>query len=339
MKANLGYLFWRECYSRGDDTRQIEKTIEKILDADATEKPFDAPDGFELKVRYPGLLIGTGYSHGLKLDEDVKTGFYFDPTSGLPTIPGSSVKGTLRSLFGLPVKGTDPYAEAKHAMICKYLNLPDDFDVSKLARAIFEGLDENGKPVSIYERDIFYDARVVATEGMLMADDYITPHKSPVENPVPIRILKVAPGVTFAFRFRLSDITIEGQTITAEEKEDLFGLLLSEFGVGARTNVGYGNFQPYDIKEAQRKRAQKEAKAKRDRVRSRAASSDSLVDKIEAQLQIVNTAKTFFGKLKEYDLTQLKEDEKEKIASAIEQKFGSSDKFAKKALNRIKNPG
>lgn len=338
MKPNLGYLFWRECYRRGDNPSHIENTIDKLLKAKATEQAVDAPHGFELTVRYPGLLVGTGYAHGLKLDEDIKSGFYFDHTVGLPVILGSSVKGTLRSFFGYPMKGKDPYTEAKHAMIRDYLGLPEDFDIAKLARAIFEGIDENDRKIGIYDRDIFFDARVVDLESDLLADDYITPHKDPLKNPVPIRILKVAPGVTFAFRFRLGDTMVNGHTITADQKEELFGNLLSEFGVGAKTNVGYGNFDPYDPKAAQQKKAELEAKAKRQQLRNRAQSADSLADKIKAQLQIVNTAKTFFNKLKEYNLSELGEEEKADIVTAVEEKFGTSDKFAKKALNRIKNP-
>ena len=339
MKPNLGYLFWRECYRQGEDKTHIENTLDKLLRSGDKEAGVEAPHGFELTVRYPGLLVGTGYSHGLKLDEDIKTGFYFDPTSGLPVIPGSSVKGTLRSLFGYPMRGEDPYAEAKHAMIRDYLGLPEDFDVAKLARAIFEGVDEKGDRIGIYERDIFYDARVVNYDKELLADDYITPHKDPLKNPVPIRILKVAPGVTFEFRFRLGDTTADGAVVSAEQKEELFVKLLSEFGVGAKTNVGYGNFEPYDPEAMQRKKAELEEKAKREQLRNQARSSDSLVDKIEAQLGIVNTAKTFLSKLKELDLSQLDEEERDRITAAIEEKFGSADKFAKKALNRIRSGG
>ena len=339
MKPNLGYLFWRECYRRGDDKTHIENTIDRLLRSGDKEAGVEVPHGFELTVRYPGLLVGTGYAHGLKLDEDVKTGFYFDPTSGLPGIPGSSVKGVLRSLFGYPMKGKDPYADAKHAMIRDYLDLPEDFDVATLARAIFEGIDEKGDRIGIYERDVFSDARVTGIEKHLLADDYITPHKDPLKNPVPIRILKVAPGVTFGFRFRLGDTEIEGHTVTAERKEELFGKLISEFGVGAKTNVGYGNFDPYDPEAAKQKKRELEEKALRDQFRNQAASSHSVAQKVQAQLGIVNTAKTFFNKLKEYDLSELSDEEKKELTGAVEEKFGASDKFAKKAINRIRSGG
>jgi len=68
----------------------------------------DIIQSFELTTIYPGLLIGAGYSHpALKeikksdRDEvgDFQLGFFFDHTTGLPVIPGSSVKGVLKSVF------------------------------------------------------------------------------------------------------------------------------------------------------------------------------------------------------------------------------------------------
>ena len=200
-RPNLGYLFYRECYAKGENENHIKNTIEKILQANGTDKAVPASHLFELTTHYPGLLLGTGYSHGISAEEDVKIGFYFDHSSGLPTIPGSSVKGKLRDLFGYPMKkGKDPYAEAKHEMIRDFLKKPK-LDVEALAAAIFEGILPDGKRLGIYQRDIFYDARVTATKGQLMADDYITPNKEPLKNPIPIRLLKVAPDVTFTFAF------------------------------------------------------------------------------------------------------------------------------------------
>ena len=52
---------------------------------------------FELTTTYPGLVLGTGYSHETGTEGEFKLGFYFDWTTGLPVIPGSSVKGILRA--------------------------------------------------------------------------------------------------------------------------------------------------------------------------------------------------------------------------------------------------
>ena len=76
--------------------------------------------------------------------------------------------------------------------------------------------------------------------GKLFAGDAITPHKDPLKNPVPISFLKVAPGCQVEFRFRLVD-----SIITAEEKKKIFKRIIRKYGLGAKTNVGYGQFEEF----------------------------------------------------------------------------------------------
>ena len=54
---------------------------------------------FELYTAYPGVLIGTGNPHEISMENAIKCGFSFDYVTGLPYIPGSSIKGMLRSYF------------------------------------------------------------------------------------------------------------------------------------------------------------------------------------------------------------------------------------------------
>ena len=54
--------------------------------------------------------------------------------------------------------------------------------------------------------------------------------------------LKVLPQVDFKFRFNLKNTEINGITISAEDKIKLFRKILLDFGIGAKTNVGYGQF-------------------------------------------------------------------------------------------------
>jgi len=56
---------------------------------------------FSLETSYPGLLIGTGYSHQSGAKETHILGFFFDHTTGMPVIPGSSIKGAIRAVFPL----------------------------------------------------------------------------------------------------------------------------------------------------------------------------------------------------------------------------------------------
>ena len=193
---------------------------------------------FELKTIYPGLLIGSGYMHDIQSDSAFKLGFYFDHTTGLPVIPGSSIKGVLRNAFAMDGGG---YVQ----------ELLEEESGEKLDKKVIRALEKNifdsAGEVSVYRRDKFFDAFPVTTshrERLFLADDYITPHPNPLKDPLPIRFLKVRSGVTYRFVFELFDFDgPEGARITAEQKLALFRRILLDLGVGAKTNVGYGQFQ------------------------------------------------------------------------------------------------
>lgn len=207
---------------------------------------------FELKTSYPGLLCGIGYHHEINKSERNETnvanqdqqedegggafyqlGMYFDYTSGLPTIPGSSIKGVLKSA----IKGWSFW---------EYKSSNGDWRWKKEDKDAFLKYVFEGEGLSCYEQDIFLDAVPVESGSTLFGDDYITPHKHPLRNPVPIRFLRVNPGVTYRFRFILKDtkVLVGGKEIlfSAEQKRDLFKEIILTFGLGAKTNVGYGRF-------------------------------------------------------------------------------------------------
>jgi CRISPR-associated protein Cmr6 len=194
---------------------------------------------FQLKTTYPGLTIGMGYAHSIKQIGEFKIGFYFDHTSGLPVIPGSSVKGVLNAFF-----------EEKEN-IEQLLNRQfSDSVFGELKKEIFDGTF-NGQLKSPYKRDIFFDAELVETEnsgGLILGSDTLAPHENQLKDPNPLLFLKVLPGVVFDFRFQLHDSDLKsenGQTILSkEEKQDVFLKILLKSGVGAKTNVGYGRLKP-----------------------------------------------------------------------------------------------
>jgi CRISPR type III-B/RAMP module RAMP protein Cmr6 len=125
------------------------------------------------------------------------------------------------------------------------------------------------KQLGVYERDIFFDAYLVAAQHPainrmsyqnskpFIGDDYITPHinrkkpeLSPFTNPVPLMFLKILPEVTIQFQFDLKD-----GLLTKEQKQELFRRLLLDFGIGAKTNVGYGQFNEDTVSSLNNKRA------------------------------------------------------------------------------------
>lgn len=259
MSSNLGYLFYKDYFRKNNEIDIIKKGNKTTIDFDANKKnemilkyklddeAIDflededkiAKDYFYLKVNYPGILIGSGIMHGVGNDDEIKTGFYFDYTNGLPAINSSSVKGLLRSAFD--------YKEYIKNVIDDEKNIEkksDDVDVDKLCEEIFEGVyycEEGKKLKPTYDRDIFFDAVINIEENKgknILSEDYITPHyQNKLKSPTPIKFIKILPDIIVKFRYNLKD-----GILSSEEKLWLFRRILIDFGIGAKTNLGYGNF-------------------------------------------------------------------------------------------------
>jgi CRISPR-associated protein Cmr6 len=257
---NLSWLFYKQYFKKlkfdksDQDKEKIKYRNKELIEADFAliENPM-AKQCFEMLIRYPGLATGVGISHGAKIDGEFKLGVHFDYTYGMPVIYGSSIKGLLRSAFPGKEKNSQ-LRNAKTALIRKYLGKGyENTDVDALRDAVFEG-KENKKSFSIYKRDIFFDAvikqpycKTVNRQVVerIVESDSITPHvkQGMLKNPNPITFLKIASGVTMEFRFDLKDCIIGGIEVSADDKKRLFKQILLDFGIGAKTNVGYGQFQ------------------------------------------------------------------------------------------------
>lgn len=206
------------------------------------------------KTTYPGLLIGSGLSHGTGTDNDMKIGFQFDYTTGLPYIPGSSIKGVLRSMFPL-IKPKEYLKEEEVTynqrrikyILSKIGDTYSEVQIVALTKAIFEEPTYNNEfNTDRRKKDIFMDALITQSDhekGFFMGDDFITCHRNPLQNPIPLQFLKVLPGVTFCFSFDLHDSCIGDKVVTKSMKERLFREILEDIGVGAKTNVGYGQLE------------------------------------------------------------------------------------------------
>lgn len=203
-------------YARFDPNKDYEKS--KINNVST----------FYMKTSYPGVLVGTGYAHGSGIDgadADINCGFSFDYVSGQPYIPGSSIKGLIRSAF-----------RNKEIIECF---LSQDFSCSpdELERKIF-----GTKASELEGDDVFLDAVILCgdEQARIIGKDYITPHSNATKNPIPIHILKIMPDVIIEFRFVLKDTEINGQILKVTEKLSIYSSILELLGVGAKTNVGYG---------------------------------------------------------------------------------------------------
>lgn len=225
---------------------------------------------FTLTTTYPGLLMGTGYSHDYKASADettqegFKIGFYFDYTNGMPVITGSTLKGLLRSCFPQRIiksknrKGKSPkYKNEKENFIkeeLKKLGISEEVNIDELEAEIFDGKrkirndnKEIWQPFSIYKRDLFIEAVPIAKTHRLFENDALAVHyENLLKNPKPIKFLKVSPNVTYEFKMNLNDSQVV-KSLTKVKKIELFKNLLLTIGIGAKTNVGYGQFSEAPI--------------------------------------------------------------------------------------------
>lgn len=245
IKNNIGRLFYKDYYEEVDFNKvlfgnadkdndlQIDKTI-KNSPLVKIEKPVKDVVSIFATVQYPGLVTGVGLSHDAKVG--YKLGMHFDYTHGMPIVYGSSVKGVLRTYF------EDFFLK----------NQDNKDDVKSLLELIFEGKNpeydekkDTPRYIPIYERDVFFDAVIIKEyKGRFLVDDSITPHtEGPLKNPIPIKMLKIAPGCKMEFRFKLNNHKIKDREYTSDFILEIFKNILGTVGVGAKTNVGYGQLK------------------------------------------------------------------------------------------------
>lgn len=253
--ANIGYQFYHSVGIPRFNKDNVKAAIS--VNGDVAKVLRAAEFGVvNMRVQAPGLLIGSGLAHGLPgSEEDVKTGLQFDYTSGLPVIPGSSVKGVIRSAFPTIKEDKEQSNEADAEKLNYIKSLIAD--IPEFSSLVIEDNDilELGNQM-FNHGDIFADALLVGygtrtkqqvPVNQILAEDYITPHTGgPLAQPIPIKIVKVAPGVTFAFCFKFNATKIGDKEVTAEMKESLCTAILQDLGIGAKTNVGYGVLKRID---------------------------------------------------------------------------------------------
>ena len=206
---------------------------------------------FLVCVNYPGLLVGMSnpVMSSLKQGSDeegqdsaFKTGFSFDYVTGLPYIPGSSIKGMLRASI-----------EKYKTDVCQWLedNIGILADERLFKEIIYEMFgDENNEVnddkmqnnTNVLERDVFLDAIIIdGSNDKILKSDYITPHSSMFKNPIPIRILAIKPEVKLEFHFLLREKIIA--KMNREQRFKLYKGLILDLGIGAKTNTGYGSLK------------------------------------------------------------------------------------------------
>ena len=236
MSENLHKFFYKDYFEEGSkpsgniaglNRRLTGLTPKDIGEVEKVE--YVNADFFKMKVCYPGLITGVGVSHEMGVEGEIKLGINLDYTHGTPIISGSTVKGVLRSYFPQVYDLQEP-------------------DMNAAILDIFEGKKPDGSIKSIYDRDIFFDAPVIEAngEGRIFDMDALAPHSQddPFKEPIPITFAKIAPGCTIEFRFHLS-----GEKECRDKKKEWFKEILKTYGIGAKTNVGYGRLE--ELKEVE----------------------------------------------------------------------------------------
>lgn len=182
--ANIGYQFFHSVGIPGFVKEQVASAISVNTDVLEVLRCADY-SVVNMRVQAPGLLIGSGLAHGLPgSEEDVKTGLQFDYTSGLPVIPGSSVKGVIRSAFPMIKEDKEQSNEADAEKLNYIKSLIED--IPEFSSLVLEDNDilELGNQM-FNHGDIFADALLVGygtrmkqhgPVKQVLTEDYITPH-------------------------------------------------------------------------------------------------------------------------------------------------------------------
>lgn len=218
------------------------------------------------RVGGQGLLIGSSLiDYGeLKIDTDnsdmydirnfFQNSLQFDYTMGHVYVPGSSLKGAFRSYIH----------EGSSSLMSVYKKLQEKLCfteinecILKLENDLFEGIGSK----SVIYHDSFFEA-IENTQGIIPSyimynSEFITPHTKDVESdklepehtPNPLYMLKVVSGTTLNININIPDCLIkEYKEYGINLYTDVLVVGLGEFGIGAKTNTGFGHFDKIEYK-------------------------------------------------------------------------------------------
>jgi CRISPR-associated protein Cmr6 len=173
-----------------------------------------------LDVELDGPLV-TGTGNASVID----FGITLHPTYGVPYIPGSGIKGMCRRA------AHDPY------------NVNGDKLTLEQITVLFGSTDDKAPDRGYIT---FWDAWLKPGQAKPLQQDILTPHHpeyqatgtvwpSPSDDPNPIPFLSVKPGTRFTFALSSPEAP---EFLPLAEK--ILWYALEMYGVGAKTNVGYG---------------------------------------------------------------------------------------------------
>lgn len=375
---NLGYYYMKlrlqEFYLNKENKQQTPFKVEKKVEDNSQKKLEDLTniDKIYLSVNYPGLLIGTGttieytpFNKGKKGNgnyDNFKNGLSFDYTTGLPYIPGSGIKGVIRDFFPTEIGDKNDSEEeklkyqeqnnAKTELINQILESNYTLeDIERIGESIFEGRNFEKKEnfvkeeyLPILKRDKFIEGRIIVNNDkqIILDKDYITPHKKILENPVPIKILKIVPKTEIEILLQLTETKISipeknDIVITKEQKKKLFTEILFLTGLGAKTNVGYGHFDEEESIKITRKREEEVKKLHEEEKQEALKKEKENMTNFEKFIYEYKnewnneTKKNRFNEVDKFEVEEQKE-----IAKLFLEDFENEEKPSKKTIEKIK---
>lgn len=252
-----------------------------------------------------------------------EVGMVFDRNTGLPFIPGSSIKGVLRRAYCINfVRGVESSMEEDMVI--------EEKDVPGLVE-IFGSLDTKDAEKGGFS---FMDAYPEAPPVMAM--DIMNPHhgkyyqgesrRGPVgtEAPTPIKFLAVEKETVFKFRGVFLNKTAQKYK---EELKAAFVAAFTELGIGAKTAVGYGRFNsPEDTSDSILKKVKKEREIAENEKRKTILEAMSPEERDIAMIQendvTENAVVEIYNRLDGFS-----EANKQKAAAAIKQFYMAQNKW------------
>ena len=207
-----------------------------------------------------GFLAGTGYPHESYLPSksdinDAQMGLSLHYSSGVPWLPGTSLKGILRSAMwpgsagGKQLSKVELEAARMHRLICDVVAehgdeaQPNPIATRDWNRYLFTGFHPNGdKRLSPTLQVAFLGAAVGFRENEpLFQLLHLAPQAGPTKKPIPIPYFSVAPGAEMSVYLQIPAIPGSNEHAQhIEQTTQVMAYHLAERGLGAKTRYGYG---------------------------------------------------------------------------------------------------
>jgi CRISPR-associated protein Cmr6 len=267
---NLQYQYYFDFFKNPSDVEVnlLEAKIEDLCIPTPLSDVDNSIDKIKVKVMHPGLVIGLANPQPQteKKDKDkdkeyLKSGFFFDYATGVAIIPGSAIKGALRSIFFQSRSKNN----AK-TIVENFLNISVD-SIDDFRKALFgdDTPEDEREENASYETNnnpalCCFDAFPISSDdGKLFAfDNQISVRPDRVGSEQmrkgknmydldsrqisvnKLKFLKVKDGVCFLLQFKLKDFEFCGETVRKDKLLELIKYLIKLNGLGAKTGEGFG---------------------------------------------------------------------------------------------------